>query len=100
MFMEPQLYRSKWYEIETNAGIEFIPLDLCSKHHIKDYIEGTKVYSVKVIKGYGARLSAPGYMDCTEWTVFDSKEEARQALKDMYVNDEYDNELEEAIDSL
>jgi hypothetical protein len=35
------------------------------------------------IKGYGARLSVPGYLDCTEWSVFDTKEEAEKYLDEM-----------------
>ena len=30
--------------------------------------------------GYGARYSAPGYLDCTEWTVFDTEAEAMRFL--------------------
>ena len=49
--------------------------------------------SVEIIQGYGARLSAPGYMDCTEWTVFPSKKQAQD-----YLNEEYPEEPEETED--
>jgi len=39
------------------------------------------------IKGYGARLSAPGYLDCTPFVVFDTQEEAEQYLTDEYPED-------------
>ena len=29
-------------------------------------------------------MSAPGYMDCTEWAVFDTEDEALAYLEDMY----------------
>jgi hypothetical protein len=34
--------------------------------------------------GWLARLSAPGYMDCTEWSAFDSFEAAATYLLDAY----------------
>jgi hypothetical protein len=40
------------------------------------------------IKGYGARLSAPGYLDCTEWSVFDTKEEAEKYLTENYLDED------------
>jgi len=42
------------------------------------------IYTVEPVSGYGARLSAPGYMDCTDWTVHESEGEARASLADMY----------------
>ena len=36
------------------------------------------------LSGYGARLSMPGYMDCIEWSVFDTAQEAAQYLLDTY----------------
>ncbi len=39
------------------------------------------------VEGYGARLSAPGYMDCTEWCVFATEKEAREYLAEMYDDD-------------
>lgn len=50
----------------------------------KDFIESGEVEALKLVEGWGGRLSAPGYMDCTEWTVYDSEEEARHELADMY----------------
>ncbi|MCP3885122.1 MAG: hypothetical protein GY700_06540 [Propionibacteriaceae bacterium] len=34
--------------------------------------------------GYGARLSKPGYLDCTEWAVFDTQREAAEYLLETY----------------
>ena len=34
--------------------------------------------------GYGARLSASGYLDCTDWAVFDTREEAEAYLVETY----------------
>ena len=54
---------------------------------IRTYTDG-EPQSWENIKGYGARLSAPGYLDCTEWTVFDTEDEAREHLEEMYPDDE------------
>ena len=41
--------------------------------------------------GYGARLSAPGYLDCTDWMVFDSIEEAQNYLHDTFHDDHHED---------
>jgi len=38
-------------------------------------------------EGYGAHLSTPGYLDCTEWMVCDSPADALLMLHDRYVSD-------------
>lgn len=43
--------------------------------------------------GFYARLSAPGYLDCTDWSgPFDTEEEAIQAIYEMYGDDMPDDE--------
>lgn len=43
--------------------------------------------------GYYGRLSAPGYLDCTDWTgPFNSPEEALEGLYDLYGDDLPDDE--------
>ena len=36
--------------------------------------------SVETRSGWGARLSASGYLDCTPWSMFDSEQEANEYL--------------------
>lgn len=43
-----------------------------------------QIHSVQAVFGHGVRLSAPGYLDCTEWSVFDTEEEAVKYLDEMY----------------
>ncbi len=89
-FMEPEIIHGTWYEIETNNGTWFVPVDLIGEpennfeEKLVQYTEGTKVYSWNIKEGYGARLSARGYLDCTDWSVFDTEEEAREFLIDTY----------------
>ena len=49
---------------------------------LQPYCDG-EIESIEVICGYFARLSAPGYMDCTDWTCYTTKREAIQALRDI-----------------
>jgi hypothetical protein len=58
---------------------------------IEEYIEG-EPDTWENIQGYGARLSAPGYLDCTDWAVFGSKEDAEQYLNEQYPEDEEDED--------
>jgi hypothetical protein len=78
--MQPQVRFDRWYIVETTHGTVCVASDdvhnrgvLLSRVHIagllRQYCEGT-VLSWEVKDGFGARISAPGYMDCTEWDVF------------------------------
>lgn len=48
-------------------------------NRIQAYVNSEPV-SWQWITGHGARLSAPGYLDCTEWSIFDTEQEAREYL--------------------
>jgi len=107
-FMQRQITGNEnWLRVETTQGTEFIRIadtslfvrnsDCPSQpltddereatiDNIRDYVEDTPK-SWENIKGYGARLSAPGYLDCTPFVVFDTQEEAEQYLTDEYPED-------------
>lgn len=108
-FMQRQVTRKmNWIQVETNVGTEYIPGDLgifvrnseCasqpltetelheSRKKLQDYVEGSVIHSWENIRGYGARLSAPGYLDCTEWNVFPTEQEAREYLDENYPEDD------------
>lgn len=108
-FMQRQVTGlENWLRVETTQCTEFVRIadtSLFVRHSetvthpmsdedrdatiekIRPYVEG-KPQSWENVKGYGARLSAPGYLDCTEWTVFDTEDEARKYLEEMYPDDE------------
>ena len=95
-FMQRQVTeKQKWYQVETSRGTEIVPFDLLGNypdiHDITAYCEGNPI-TWEVIEGYGARLSAPGYMDRTEWSVHDTEQEAEDYLEEMYPEDEEDGE--------
>ena len=94
-FMQKQIERGTWVVIDTAEGTVVIPADLCGPNpgaeEVLQYTEvfnANQIYSVKTVEGVGARLSAPGYMDCTPWAFYDTEEEALADLEDMYGEDE------------
>jgi hypothetical protein len=120
--MQIETRLTTWVEVDAYSGTTFIPADVFSADEgkaIHDFIDGESdelteevrdaldayvegggesVRSVSVRGGWGARLSAPGYLDCTEWSVFDTEEEARESVAEMYGEDEEDEEDEEEED--
>ena len=109
-FMEPQITnKMDWLAIDGN-GIEYLPEDIVDTRRIrkllkiedaealdliieqiiwsmiKDYVRvhsPAEIDSVEVITGYGVRLSAPGYMDCTDWEVYRSLWEANNRAREL-----------------
>lgn len=49
---------------------------------IASFFENHEVWEAKLVKGYGVRSSAPGYIDATSWTVYSSLKDARRAYAD------------------
>ena len=103
-FMEPQITWDEWYKIDGPMGTEWvpstapgviIPSDLNPNNEprlvpeaLDDYCENLTYWTLECVKGYGACLSAPGYMDCTDWCVFDTEKEASEYLQETYDLDE------------
>jgi hypothetical protein len=44
--------------------------------------------------GWLARTSAPGYLDCSDWTAFETADEAAQHLIEYYGNESDEHEYE------
>jgi hypothetical protein len=103
-FMTKEITDKKdWYEIDTELGTEYIPVELVGVANLdnetektelykrlRKHIHGKKIISVVVKNGYGARLSAK--LDHTEWSVHDTVEEATVVLDDRFdllVEDDY-----------
>ena len=124
-FMEKQIEYGLFVMVETLDGTCSIPVDVCGnpfstegiplgeevdydtlsdnptedmKNMVLDYIECysiDRITSMSLKTGFGARLSAPGYMDCTEWTVFNTEDGAEQYLHDLQGEDEEEEETED-----
>jgi hypothetical protein len=106
-FMEKQVSDKRtWLEIDGTNGITAVDAqdapnvaiavrlgnDSRAEELALEFYDGSQVFSVEIKEGFGARMSAPGYLDATEWTVFDTAEEAEKYLA-MY--DDGDAEGEE-----
>jgi hypothetical protein len=92
-FMKPQVYEDFYFEIDTTCGLEIVPSDVIGRtcgtdvSAFLDYIEGKPLDSDATIEckhGWLARLSASGYLDCTDWTAHKTEREAKQYLLEMY----------------
>lgn len=87
--MKKQVVFDRWIVIDTTNGTTAIPQDLVglqttfTANDVASYIDGEFI-DAEVVDGYGARLSMPGYLDCTEWTVFKTEDEAWNFLSSMY----------------
>lgn len=108
---EPQT----WLKIYGNHGITFVPIDALGSNRksfllLSDkaklstaqvYYEGTPD-STELVKGFGARFSAPGYLDCTPWSVFDTENEANAYLdsedEDGGIEGTFDRAIQAGID--
>jgi hypothetical protein len=84
-FMQPEYVSGFWLECTSKHGDTCVlPADIVFSRFrrpearkiriaewrrlVKDYVNFTgEVHGVKIRKGWGYRLSAAGYMDCTEW---------------------------------
>lgn len=102
-FMQPYIHRGTWFAVDTTQGMEVVPCDVIGRTvatHVEalaNYLEGEPLdpeECAQVHEGFIARLSAPGYMDCTEWAGFDTAEEAARYLIDTYGEDFPDDESE------
>jgi hypothetical protein len=91
-FMKPEITdRQKWYKIEGNEGTQFFPADCFNKGEAINSYQGRVTREpgfALTVWGYGARLSAPGYLDATDWTVFTSLKDAEEYLKENFGEDE------------
>ena len=105
-FMQRQITRKlDWYRVETTSGTCFLAKEDIGNYPdadaesvsqgvyplaveaLQQYCEGD-IESWETIRGYGARLSAPGYLDCTDWSVFDTPELAEGYLDEYYPDED------------
>lgn len=102
--MIPEIEPGTWVMVDGLTGTEWIPADLVDLNEVRDLIDrlglgepvgltdtslrdftsNTVAFDIDIQEGYGARLSAPGYLDATEWAVFDTEAEAQSYLEEMY----------------
>lgn len=76
-FMAPDILYENWYECKDDyGGTFFCPMSDWDP----DFGEIVCIHERK----YGARLSASGYLDCTDYTIHDTEKEAAEYLVETY----------------
>lgn len=87
-FMQPETYHGNWQHIaDTNEGNILCPEAYAEYRNNEGAAQAYNVplENVTTEFGWGARLSASGYMDCTDWLgVYASEALALKALREMY----------------
>ena len=84
-FMVPDLTcAEEWWVVDSMEGICWIPVDDIGT--ISQGMLPDEWWTISMATGYGARLSAPGYMDCTDWCVFNTEQEAIDYLAETYLD--------------
>ena len=99
-----------WRFFAYGEGGQLIPFEVVGDHTIPDPIDGDPndriptpewlqdftcadtVEDLEVISGWSARLTMPGFLDCTDWIgVHETEDLALQALDNLYPEDDYED---------
>jgi len=84
-FMVPEYVVGDWIEVETIDGTTIIPSDYFSFDDCADLKkDGDWVNITYRCEKVGVRLSAPGYMDSTDWDLFDTREGAEKHVREFH----------------
>lgn len=123
--MKPEIYEGLWLECEGDGTdyvpADFVSLppwfkpgdslsnefdaQTTQRHKVEvlkilsdvaKYVENHKALrSITLRQGFGARFSAPGYLDCTRWSFYETESEAREALFQEWWQDAEDIDIAE-----
>jgi hypothetical protein len=107
-FMEPEITcKQQGWLVETLDGTWWVPSDVHDvpqhikqdvtlvegdvgfdelKEGLKDYCGSTRITGIEAVFGYFYRMSAPGYLDCTDWCFAKTIREAKDDLKENYLS--------------
>ena len=95
-----------------DRGTEIVPEEVCGSidlasdteddpiaDKLLEYCEGNQIESVERKQGWYARLSAPGYLDCTSWDgPYATSKEALDAVKEFYECDDNGDSSDDSED--
>lgn len=93
-FMSPDFSEGRGYRVETSEGETiYLPEDVTgadpTPESLRDYVEArdpVEVVEVELVVGCFARLSAAGYLDCTDWLFASSRQAVARELVEAYGN--------------
>lgn len=101
-FMQREIYAGDYFRVNTSHGTEFVPADVVGNKpdnvhvsELRDYLSGKpddEDETIEVETGWLARMSAPGYLDCTDWGAYETEQDAEDALTEMFGDDEDDSD--------
>ncbi len=92
-FMQHATEYGTFYVGETTEGTTILHRDIfeTEKRHYK-LLRGERW---RKRRGWFGRLSASGYLDCTDWSgPFDSEKEAKEFLSDLYDGEPLEDDIE------
>ena len=105
--MEPEVISGRGYEVETTGGTFFIPALLIEEskltgpvsrvarilmEYAPEGVMGGKHVSHEEIRGYFYHLTAPGYLDQTDWEFAKTRQELQEGLDELEGDDDDDDE--------
>lgn len=76
----------KWWCVDGTEGVFMFEEHGYTKEEAIQQYHGTP-FEVECVFGVGVRLTMPGFLDCTEWDVFDTKKEAREYVLNHWERD-------------
>jgi len=82
--MEPSVEYGEWALVEDSISSYWLPIEDAEEAEEKE--EYFKI--IEKVTGWGAYMTAPGYLDMSELAVFETEEEAWEYLKEYYMDDE------------
>ena len=92
-FMKPYIYEAGYYLVETTDGTYCVPdfvvgaTGTILAENFVDYVEGEIEDPYEPVErhvGFVGRMSASGYLDCTDWVYGSSLNDVEQQLEDLY----------------
>lgn len=97
-FMQPTVSQGKYWEVETTHGIFIVPAEVAGedadKQSLSQYVEGDIMGEPEMKEGWYGRMSAPGYLDATDWIAGDSEDAVKQELADAHGEEKMEMEPE------
>ena len=97
-FMKPVYAIADFWVVETTNGTEVVPAEYFTQEQLGEAVSGQIEGEPELVQAkWFCRLSAPGYLDATEWAgPFDTMDEARAYIVETY---EVDPESGEPLDA-